>query len=297
MRRILAGAVAVAALLGGPAHARQAQTPPSTLAQACEGKDGWNDPAPPAHLFGNVYYVGTCGITSLLVTSQQGHVLLDGAASKAGPLIARNIQALGFKLGDVKTILNSHEHGDHAAGIAYLQRVTGATVLVREPAIATFERGHSDREDPQLLELPEFPPVAHVRAVANGETVKVGMLALTAHATPGHAPGGTSWSWRSCEGTRCLAFAYADSVSAISDKVYRFTEHPDYVAAFRTGLDTIAGLHCDVLLTPHPGASDLFERIAGRAPLVDADACERYADTGRGNLDARLRAERDGTAP
>ena len=89
MRRILAGAVAVAALLGGPAHARQAQTPTSTLAQACEGKDGWNDPAPPAHLFGNVYYVGTCGITSLLVTSQQGHVLLDGAAGKAGPLIAR----------------------------------------------------------------------------------------------------------------------------------------------------------------------------------------------------------------
>lgn len=295
MRLILA--VIAAALLAAPAAARHPQPAPASLAQACEGKDGWNDPAPPAHLFGNVYYVGTCGITSLLVTSQQGHVLLDGAASKAGPLIARNIQALGFKLQDVKTILNSHEHGDHAAGIAYLQRVTGATVLVREPAIATFERGHSDREDPQLLELPEFPPVAHVRAVADGETVKVGPLALTAHATPGHAPGGTSWSWRSCEGTRCLAFAYADSVSAISDKVYRYGDHPEYVAAFRNGLDVITHLRCDVLLTPHPGASDLFERIAGRAPLVDAGACERYADTGRGNLEARLRGERDGTSP
>ena len=295
MRLVLAAIAA--ALLAGPVHARQTHTAPPSLAQACEGKSGWNDPAPPAHVFGNVHYVGTCGITSLLVTSAQGHILFDGAAGKAGPLIARNIEALGFELGDVKYILNSHEHGDHAAGIAHLQRVTGATVLAREPAIATLERGHGDRGDPQFLQLPDFPPATHVRAVADGETVRVGALALTAHATPGHAPGGTSWSWRSCEGTRCLEFVYADSVSAISDKQYRYTEHPDYVAAFRNSLDTIAGLHCDVLLTPHPGGSDLFERIAGRAPLVDSGACKRYANAGRDGLEARLQFERKTAAP
>lgn len=295
MRLVLA--VIVAALLAGPANARQPRTAPPTLAQACEGRSGWNDPAPPAHVFGNVYYVGTCGITSLLVTSAQGHVLLDGAAGKAGPLIARNIEALGFKLADVKYILNSHEHGDHAGGIAHLQRVTGASVLAREPAIATLERGHGDRGDPQFLQLPDFPPVAHIRAIADGETVKLDTLALTAHATPGHAPGGTSWTWRSCEGARCLAFAYADSVSAISDKQYRYADHSGYVAAFRNSLDTIAALPCDVLLTPHPNGSNLFERIAGRAPLVDADACSRYAQTGRDGLEARLHAEQDGPAP
>jgi len=290
-------AVIAAALLAGPTNSRQPRTASPTLAQACEGRSGWNDPAPPAHAFGNVYYVGTCGITSLLVTSAQGHVLLDGAAGKAGPLIARNIEALGFKLRDVKYILNSHEHGDHAGGIAHLQRVTGASMLAREPAIATLERGHGDRGDPQFLQLPDFPPVAHVRAIADGETVKLGTLALTAHATPGHAPGGTSWTWRSCEGTHCLGFAYADSVSAISDKQYRYADHSGYVAAFRNSLEAIAALPCDVLLTPHPNGSSLFERIAGRAPLVDADACSRYAQTGRDGLEARLQSERETAAP
>lgn len=290
-------AVIAAALLAGPASARQTQPAPLSLAQACEGKSGWNDPAPPAHIFGNVYYVGTCGITSLLVTSRQGHVLLDGAAGKAGPLIAANIKALGFKLEDVKYILNSHEHGDHAAGIAHLQRVTGATLLAREPAIATLERGHSDRGDPQFLQLPDLPPVAHVRALADGQIVGLGALALTAHATPGHAPGGTSWTWRSCEGARCLDFAYADSVSAISDKEYRYSEHPDYVVTFRKSLDTAAALHCDVLLTPHPGGSGMFERIAGRVPLVDTGACKAYADKGRAGLDARLAKEHSGETP
>ena len=293
----LAFVLAVAALLAIPSHARQAQPAPSTLAKACTGKSGWNEPAPPAHIFGNVYYVGTCGITSLLVTSAQGHILLDGAAGKAGPLIAANIEALGFKPRDVKYILNSHEHGDHAAGIAYLQRATGAVVLAREPAIATLERGHGDHGDPQFLQLPEFQPITDVRTVSGGETIVAGGLALTAHATPGHAPGGTSWTWRSCEDAHCLDFAYADSISAISDKKYRYTEHLDYVATFRKGLDAIAALRCDVLLTPHPDGSNLFARLDDHAPLVDASACKRYAETGHANLEKRLESEREAGTP
>jgi len=263
--------------------------------------DGWNDRAPPRKIFGNTWYVGTCGITSLLVTSPQGHVLLDGTTEPAGPLIEANVRALGFEPADIKYIVNSHEHFDHAAGIAYLQRATGATVRVREPAVSTLHNGRSDRDDPQFLEEGQaFPPVTGVQPIADGETLRIGTLEITAHATPGHAPGGTSWTWRACEGERCLDMAYADSLSSISDDEYRYSDdaaHPGYLAAFRKGIDTIAALPCDVLLTPHPLASNLFARIDGREPLQDAGACRRYAESGRANLESRLARERTGTTP
>jgi metallo-beta-lactamase class B len=259
--------------------------------------DGWDDRAPPRKVFGNVYYVGTCGITALLVTSSQGHVLLDGATEPAGPAIAANIEALGFKLADIKFILNSHEHSDHAGGLAYLQRVTGAVVLAGEPSVATLERGASDRGDPQFGVLEKFPPVANVRLLVDGRTVRVGDLALTAHATPGHAPGSTSWTWVSCEGSHCLQMVYADSLSAASDRTYRFSDHPDYVAAFHHSIDTVASLPCDILVSPHPLASDLFARFDGKAPLVDADACKRYADNARSRLEQRLQDEKNHGTP
>ncbi|MCW4454960.1 subclass B3 metallo-beta-lactamase [Flavobacterium sp. MXW15] len=262
--------------------------------------DGWNDRAPPRRIFGNTWYVGTCGLSALLVTSDQGHVLLDGATEAAGPLIEANIRALGFDPKDVKYLLNTHEHHDHAAGLAYLQGVTGAPLLAREPAIATLRNGRSGRDDPQQLEPHSaFPPVARVEAIGDDGIVQVGPLTLTAHATPGHTPGGTSWTWRSCGGTRCLDMAYTDSTSAISDHAYRYLDHPAMVAAFRRGLDTLAALPCDIQMTPHPRASDLFDRLQGvpGKPLVDAGACERYARAGRANLEKRLDDETRGLKP
>jgi len=259
--------------------------------------DGWDERAPPRRVFGNTWYVGTCGITALLVTSPQGHILIDGATAAAGPAIAANIEALGFDPADIKFILDSHEHADHAGGLAYLQRATGAPVLAREPSVATLERGASDRRDPQFGVLGTFPPVANVQRLRDDQVVRVGELALTAHATPGHAPGSTSWTWRSCEGARCLRMAYADSLSAVSGKQYRFGDHPDDVATFRRSLGVVAALPCDILLTPHPLASDLAARLDGKSPLVDPAGCRRYAEGARANLERRLREERDGTAP
>ncbi len=262
--------------------------------------EGWNQRAPPRHIFGNTWYVGTCGLTALLVTSDHGHVLLDGATEAAGPLIEANIRALGFDPKDVKYLLNSHEHYDHAAGLAYLQGVTNAPLLARGPAVATLRSGKSGRDDPQQLEPHSaFPPVPRVEAIDDGGTVHVGPLALTAHATPGHTPGGTSWTWRSCEGARCLDMAYTDSTSAISDHEYRYREHPTMLAAFQRGLDTIAALPCDIQIAPHPLAADLFARLQNTPgkPLVDAGACGRYARTGRANLEKRLGDEASGLKP
>ena len=254
--------------------------------------DGWSDRAPTRRIFGNTYYVGTCGIAAILVVGADGAVLIDGATEQAPAAILANIRALGFDPRQVKVLLNTHEHMDHAGGLAGLQRETGAPLLARAPAVASLRTGKPDRADPPFGELVGFPAVAEVRPLTDGEVVRLGALALQSHATPGHAPGGTSWTWRSCEGTRCLDLAYVDSHSALTDGHYRFADHPDYVAAFERSLDIVAGLPCDLLLTPHPAASNLLARFNGDAPLVEPGACRAFADNARANLATRLAEER-----
>jgi metallo-beta-lactamase class B len=262
------------------------------LISQCAGKEGWSDLAPPARVYGNTYYVGTCGITALLVTSPQGHVLIDGATAEGAPSIAANIERLGFKLSDVKLLLNSHEHFDHAGGIAHLQQRTGAKLLVREPSRGVFQTGRPTAADPQAASLSPFQPAVVHRIVADGEVARLGRLAITAHATPGHSPGSTSWTWRSCERRRCVRVAYADSITAVSADAYRFSDHPAYVAQFRATLTKVGALDCDLLMTPHPTASKLFDRLAGRGLLTDPGACKGYAELGAQALDERLGRER-----
>ncbi len=263
----------------------------AALAAACEGRDGWSDAAPPARIFGNTYYVGTCGISVLLLTSPEGHVLIDGATAEAVPSILANIRSLGFDPADIKLIVGSHEHLDHMGGFAALKAATGANVVVREPARAVIESGRTDPADPQAGLLADMVPVAAERTVADGEVLTFGPLALTAVATPGHTDGGTSWNWRSCEGPNCASFAYVDSLTAVSADGYRFTDHPERVAPFRATFTRVGRMPCDILATPHPGASNLFQRLSGSEPLIDRDACRRLVHAMRARLDARLSEE------
>lgn len=268
--------------------------PVTAILDQCEGKDGWSDPAPPVRIFANVYDVGTCGIVVLLIASPEGHILLDGATAEAAPLIAANIEALGFRLEDVEWIGTSHEHFDHVGGVAELQRLTGAKVAASAVAKRQLETGILDPRDPQAGMHEPFAAVRVDRVLRDGEALRVGPLELTLHATPGHALGSTSWSWRSCEGEVCHRVAFADSVSAVSSDDYRFSDHPDYVAMFRRGVDAVEAIGCDLVITPHPGASTLYERLAGDAPLADPNACRNYAQFGRDNLEARLAREAAG---
>lgn len=263
----------------------------AALATACANRDGWSDPAPPARIAGNVYYVGTCGITVLLVTDRTGHVLIDGATAEAAPSILANIRALGFDPRDVRVIVGSHEHVDHLGGFAALKAATGARLRVRAPARAAVETGHVDRADPQAGVIAGTRPVHVDDIVTDGDPVRVGGIVLTPVATPGHTSGSTSWTWQSCDGSQCLSFAYVDSLTAVSADGYRFTDHPGRVAPFRATFDRVATLPCDVLVTPHPAVSDLFERMAGRKSLVDGGACRRLADAMRARLDKRLAEE------
>lgn len=293
-------------LIGGcrqPQTVASATPAPSPHAHAlpapttCAEDAGWSDPTTPRHVFGNTWFVGTCSISAILVTSPAGHVLIDAATDKAAPAVIANIRAAGFRVEDIKTILVTHEHNDHVGGVAELQRASGAKVLARGVAAEALKAGHGDRRDPQFETSDPFPPVANVGTLADGDEVTVGALRIRNLPNTGHTAGGSGWAWRSCEGATCRDIVFPDSNSAISDKTFRYGDHPEHVAAFRRGLATVAAQPCDILITTHVQSSDLLARLDGKLPLVDAGACKAYAEHGLAGLEQRLADERAGTAP
>ena len=299
---VLALAVAACAPVAGSqdiaASTVDARAQGRALAEACAERDGWSDPAPPARIFGNSYYVGTCGISVVLVTSPAGHVLIDGATDEAVPAILANIRALGFDPRDVRTIVGTHEHMDHMGGFAGLKAATGAQIIVSAEARTVLESGCNHPDDPQIGELPDLRPVA-VDGVLTFEPqpvpISVGTgpdaLVLTPHRSHGHTSGGTSWTWRSCQGSNCANIAVVDSLSAISNDHYRFTDHPERVAPYRATFSRVRRMPCDILITPHPGVASVFERLAGTEPLIDPNACRRLALNSARRLDERLERE------
>ncbi len=261
------------------------------IAAACAGRDGWADPAPPARVFGATYFVGTCGITALLVETPMGLVLVDGGVPEAAPLVLANIRKLGFSPRQVRWIVSSHEHFDHVGALAAIQHATGAEVVAGTWQAALLRSGQPAADDPQAPTLKPFAGLRVERELASGASIVLGGTVFTVTATPAHSPGSASWSWRTCEGAVCRTVAYADSVTAISADGYRFADHPVRVSAVRAGLMAVAALPCDVLVTPHPAASDLLPRLSGTAPLFDPAACRAYAAAAGARFDKRLAEE------
>ena len=257
----------------------------------CEPWDDWDKPASPFRIYGETYYVGTCGITAILVAGDAGHTLIDGGPNNGGPLVAANIDALGFNIADVKIILHTHEHYDHVGGLAYLQARSGARVVASERAAPVLSSGETAMDDPQFGTHDPFAPVEVRETIRDGEAVTLGKLKLTAIETPGHTPGALSWSWRDCADGGCKTIVYMDSLSPVSADDYRFSDHPEYLAAYRAGLQKLAAAPCDIALTPHPAASGMFERLADANGLIDRDQCRLYAEKISVALDARLEME------
>ena len=250
----------------------------------------WNLPQAPLKVFGNTYYVGPHGLSSILITSEKGDVLIDGALPQSAEGIAASIRALGFSVEDVKLIVSSHVHFDHAGGIAELQRMSGARVVASPWSSEILQHGGVGKDDPQFGEMRGIAKVARVSTLADGETLRVGPIAVTAHLTPGHTPGGTSWTWRSCEGERCLNMVYVDSITPVSRAGYRFSDHPEVLAEFERDFAWLDNVPCDVLLTPHPEASGFWER-AGYPMGTDGTGCRKLAQEGRAGLKERLAKE------
>lgn len=266
----------------------------------CDSCEEWNKPHKPFRLFGNTYYVGTEGLTVVLIAADSksgagGHILIDAGLPQSVGQIESNLAALGFAMRDVKLHLVSHEHYDHVGGMAALQSITGAEVVAGEPAVRALRSGMPLAGDPQHHSGTEhpFPPVASLRVVEDGELLHVGALTVQAHRTPGHTQGGTSWTWRSCEGARCLNMVFADSLNPISDDDFFFSSDQSRVVGFFDALGVLSKLPCDVLLTGHPGSSELFERAQSKpSKLINPKACRKLSARLKSALQERLKKEK-----
>ena len=282
--------------LGKPKQIEQPRAPIETsgplFASRCKDWDDYDKPAPPVRIHGNTYLVGTCGISSILVVGSAGDVLIDSGPEQAAELVAANIRKLGFNPEDVRILLNSHEHYDHVGGMAELEHLTGAQLYASASAAEVLKSGRPEASDPQTSALQPFPPARVDRVLRDGEEVRLGNLMLKAIATPGHTDGALTWQWVSCDGGVCRRIVYADSLTAASSANYRFTDHPAVVAAFRASIAKVAALDCDILLTPHPSASQMITRLGLGRPLLDTNGCRAYAAQLTKQLDERLAKEK-----
>ena len=291
--KLALSALALLTLGAAPAPLEGRPGASKDIAKACDSRDGWAEPAPPAHIHGKTWYVGTCGITVVLVETGAGLVLIDTGPQEAVPHVLANIRALGFDPRRIRWILSTHEHFDHVGGLAAMQQATGADVVAGPFIGNALRTGRPFPDDPQAALLKDEPmaPVKVSRTLRDNGSLFASEPRFTAHATPTHSPGSTSWTWRSCDENGCKTIAYADSNSTISADDYHFSDNPRRVKSARYGLQRIAALPCDILITPHPGSSGLLERLSGRGALVDAGACKAYAEAGMKRLDQRLEKE------
>ena len=262
--------------------------------QLSETEQAWNRPVEPFRIAGNVYYVGAADLSSYLITTPKGHILLDSGMLETVPLVRANIESLGFSIRDVRLILNSHAHFDHAGGIAALQQASGAEVAASSSGAMVLRAGTVGADDPQfgVARAFRFPAVARVREVRDGERLRVGELAVTAHLTPGHTPGSTTWTWRSCDAQGCIDAVYADSLNPVSTGDFRFGR---LAASFRASIDKVASLPCDMVVPVHPGFTGIVRKAAERTgdhnPFVQPGGCKAYAAEAARRLDERLAKE------
>lgn len=279
-------------MMGTASAAEPAADDPLTRPMAVDRAKEWLAPLPPEKIFGSSYLVGFGGLSVALIDTGDGLVLIDGALPQAAPMILANVRSLGFDPKDIKFILSTEPHWDHAGGFAALARDTGATVVASARGAGGLRAGALAKDDPQLAYGGRWPAVTtRVRVVRDGEILKLGNAEITARATPGHTMGSMSWSWNACAGGVCKQIVFASSLNPVSADGYRYTAAgKPFVAGFVKSYKLMDALKCDVLISAHPDN-------AGEGRYNDKPgACRAYAERSRGLLAKRLAAEKAGTA-
>jgi metallo-beta-lactamase class B len=291
-------AAAAAALV---AQAAWAQTiDPLTAPIPSSHAADWMRPQAPVRIYGDTYYVGLGGLSAVLIKSDAGLILIDASMPQSAAMVEAHIRQLGFRVSAIRYILVTEPHFDHAGGAAAIARDSGAVVVASAYTAKALSSGQVAADDPQYGDLSPAPAVTRVRAIGDGQAVRLGAVSVTAHATPGHTAGNMSWSWRSCEAGKCLDLVFASSLNPVSVEGYRFSDtaaHGDLPAVFRRSYDRVAALPCDILITAHPDNSAFDLKLkaieAGRTPnpFVDPGACRAYSAKYRAVFEARLAKE------
>jgi len=264
-------------------------------AQEKDTRAEWNQPVEPYRIAGNVYYVGVRGIATYLVATPQGHILVDGGYEETAPVILGNVRKLGFRPADVKFLVVTHAHNDHAGGLAALKAATGAQLLALAAERKALEEGYNVGEFDYGVQ--RFTPVRVDRTLRDGETVRLGGSALTVHWTPGHTQGCTSFALPVVEqGRRHTALFFCSTTVAgnrlIGNKVY-----PEIVSGFRETFARLKRIRADIFLPNHPGFADLEGKrarvAAGRPnPFIDSGELQRFVARSERAFNAELARQR-----
>jgi metallo-beta-lactamase class B len=268
------------------------------LAVASVGQSDWFDPFPAHCVVGNVYYVGSKDLASYLITTREGHILINSGFERTVPLIQKSVESLGFKMTDVKILLASHAHSDHVAGHAKLQELTGAKVYVMRGDDQVIASGG---EGQYMYGLNRWKPCQVDRILQDGDEIKLGGATLIAHLTPGHTRGCTTWSWRSETGGKTYDVVVIGSPNV--NPGYRLVDnkaYPEIAADFAKTFEILKRLPCDVFLGAHGGYYGMIKKYergnerAGANPFVDPEGYRAFVSQKerafRDNLDAQRRA-------
>jgi metallo-beta-lactamase class B len=232
----------------------------------------WTTPVKPFRIVGDIYYVGTQGLAAYLIGRDHQAVLIDPTLEANVPLVERNIKSLGFRLSDVRLLLEDHAHDDHVGGLAQLQRDTRAPIWASAGDRWALEHGHT-RSDVDYKPRP-FPPVKVAKVVADGETVGPGPARLTALMTPGHTPGCTSWQATVVERARPLKVLFLCSITVAGNVLVGNRQYPQIDRDFDATFARLASVKADVVLTSHPEIAD----VLGHEAKVVGGQAEAFVD-------------------
>jgi metallo-beta-lactamase class B len=259
----------------------------------------WNKATTPFRVIDNIYYVGTNGLGAWLIATPAGHILLDAALPESAPLIEANIRALGFRLSDVRYLLNSHAHFDHSGGLAQIKRDTGAHLIASEGDRSALEGGvYLGSEDVAAFAA---PPVRVDRVVSDGDTVSLGGVTLTANVTPGHTRGCTSWSMPVADAGRKLQVLFFCSSSVAANRLVGRPQYEGIVADYEKTFARAQKLRVDVFLAGHPEFFDLHEKRArmkggGPSPFIDSAEFHAYMQRSQAEFRRQLAAQQAASA-
>lgn len=251
-------------------------------AQLSETDQSWNQPVEPFKIAGNIYYVGANEITSYLITTPKGHILLDSGFKETVPQIKANVAKLGFKLEDVKYLINSQAHYDHAAGLVDLKLSTGAKLLASVEDAKLLARGGKD--DPNFGDRFLFEPVTADQTFKDGWKLKLGGVTMTANVTPGHTKGCTTWTTTVAEGDKKLNAIFVCSFSAPGYTLVNNPKYPEIVQDFERTFKKMRAFKVDIFLSAHASQFDMLEKIESLRkdpasnPFIDGEGYARYVE-------------------
>jgi metallo-beta-lactamase class B len=260
----------------------------------------WNRPLEPFRVVGNVYYVGASGVSSFLIATSAGHILVDTGYPETVPLVQASVRKLGFRMEDIKILLATHAHTDHAGGMAAVKALTHARFLANPADAEAFARG--GKGDFAFGDVFAFPPVRPDGALADGGQIRLGDVTLTALFTPGHTAGCTSYTTTVREQDKSYRVAIVCSVTAPGYQLVNNQKRPDIVQDYEATFAKLRALPCDVFLAGHSWEFGLPEKLKARAsgapgnPFVDPAGYRRWVDKSEAAFRKQLEDQRQAAA-